>query len=96
MLLFFTVFGVVLLVSSSLAQYLFWLCMRSRQRAHHLHVLWHRLIPLKACVWNPPDLLPCLAMFTHANQSAFNLESHKPGPAHLLGSNGISGEVLCC
>lgn len=71
---------------------LFTLCVRSQQCNEHITSAqrWHSLIPLKACVWSPSDLFPCLAVFSHANQSAFNLNIHEPNLQPVFGAAGSS------
>lgn len=66
----------------------------SLQWAHHLRAAWNSLIPLKARVWSPSDLFPCLHMFNHANQSAFNLNIHKPNLLLVFGASGSSECIL--
>lgn len=50
---------------------------------------------LKACVWTRSDLFPCLTVFSHANQSAFNLNIHKPNLQRVSGAGGSAERVQC-
>ncbi|KAK5924178.1 hypothetical protein CgunFtcFv8_001076 [Champsocephalus gunnari] len=43
-----------------------------------------------SCLWTPSDLFPCLAVFSHANQSAFSLNIHKPNLQPVFGAGGSS------